>query len=75
MDKDSPHSDRTLVKQSFVAGRRCAPHPIPNGSAATCIQPNRCLIFGLFVTRTRVVSDAFYRTAAQDMQVHGGVGP
>jgi hypothetical protein len=27
------------------------------------------------VTRTRVVSDAFYRTAAQDMQVHGGVGP
>ena len=22
-----------------------------------------------------MVSDAFYRTAAQDMQVHGGVGP
>jgi hypothetical protein len=33
MDKDSPHSDTTLVKHGFFAGRRCAPHPIPNGSA------------------------------------------
>ena|ERR1700730_2511056 len=35
MDKDSPHSDRTLLKHGFFGGRRrCAPHPIPNGSAA-----------------------------------------